>query len=310
MDPSHAHLALNHVPVFGTVLGLGLLLLSLFHKHDRLRRASLEVLVVVALSAIAVFVTGTAATIQSQARPGVSAALVERHLDRALLASVFLWVTGAIAWLGLWQSRRNSPPRRWIVPVVLLFTTLTVALMASAANMGGEISHPEIRYGEAATATAWLSSRSLETLMREHRSWIWPLNEILHFIGLCLLFGVVLLINLRMLGAIKNVSFAAVHSLLPLAVLGFGINLVSGLLFLIGIPAQYVADGTVFFWKIGLMVLAGLSALFFTVYDHSEALGPEEEAPLMAKAMAVSSLVLWAGVAYCGRMLPFLGYGF
>ena len=48
----------------------------------------------------------------------------------------------------------------------------------------------------------------------------WPALETLHFIGLTLLIGVVLLIDLRMLGVMKNVCFPSLHRLLPWALLG------------------------------------------------------------------------------------------
>ena len=46
------------------------------------------------------------------------------------------------------------------------------------------------------------------------------------------------------------------------------------------------------------------------VFHQVESLGPGEDAPLGAKIIAVVSLVLWVGVMYLGRMLPFLGDAF
>jgi len=137
----------------------------------------------------------------------------------------------------------------------------------------------------------------------------WPSLETLHFIGLSLLIGVVLLIDLRMLGVMKNVAFPALHRLLPWAILGFGINLVSGMLFFVASPEQY-AHNIAFIWKLILMMLAGLNAFYFTLFDEAWVLKPGEEAPFAAKAMAVSAIVLWVGVLYFGSMLPFIGGAF
>jgi hypothetical protein len=41
-----------------------------------------------------------------------------------------------------------------------------------------------------------------------------------------------------------------------------------------------------------------------------EPIGPEGDAPFAAKLIAASSLFLWLGVIYWGRMLPFLGSAF
>ena len=138
---------------------------------------------------------------------------------------------------------------------------------------------------------------------------MWPTCETLHFVGLSLLCGVVFLVDLRVLGVMRGVSFASLHRLLPWAALGFGINVVTGILFFVGIPGQYIHNVS-FYWKIGLVMLAGANALYFTFFDEPWSLGPKEDAPLTAKIAAVSAMVLWVAVMYCGSMLPFLGNSF
>ena len=59
-------------------------------------------------------------------------------------------------------------------------------------------------------------------------------------------------------------------------------------------------SGVVFFWKMALVMLAGLNAIYFTVFDEAWALEPGEEAPITAKVVAVSALLLWIGVIYTG----------
>ena len=86
--------------------------------------------------------------------------------------------------------------------------------------------------------------------------WMWPTCETLHFIGLSLLMGVVLLVDLRMLGFMKSVSFPVLHRLLPWGILGFGINVLTGLLFFIGQPDQYIKS-IPFQWKMALVLIAG-----------------------------------------------------
>jgi hypothetical protein len=69
-------------------------------------------------------------------------------------------------------------------------------------------------------------------------------------------------------------------------------------------------ENVAFFWKIGLLMLAGLNVLYLTVFDGPWELGPGEDAPLIDKAMAACALATWVGVMYCGRMLPFIGNAF
>src|SRR5947209_2684522 len=127
---------------------------------------------------------------------------------------------------------------------------------------------------------------------------MWPTCETLHFIGLRLLLGVVLLVDLQVMGVLKGVSFASLHRLLPWAAFGFGVNVITGVLFFVGIPAQYTGNKA-FYWKLALVMLAGLNALYFTVFEEPWALGPWEDAPFTAKIAAGSAMVLWVGVLYC-----------
>ena len=315
MDLTHLHLLLNHVPTVGTIIGLGLLLVSLIGKSDELKRAALVVFLGIALVTIATYVTGNAAQeticVASAAAvpckdPFVSKSLIAAHEGAAMFAFAFMEITGAFAWLGLWQFRRRAHLPNWNLAVVLLLAIVTFGLMARAANMGGEIRHPEVR--PEVTATAEPYGREVGSWVVATK-WVWPTCETLHFIGLSLLFGVAAVVDLRMLGMLKSVPFVALHRLLPWGILGFGINMITGMLFFIGAPEQYTRN-PVFHWKVVLMLLTGLNVLYFTIFDEPWSLASGEDAPMISRAVAASALVLVLGVLYCGRMLPFLGNAF
>jgi uncharacterized membrane protein len=298
------------------IIGIGLYLISLVVKSDDLKRASLVIFVGISLVTIPTYVSGNAAQeVICKARPedacpepGVSKASIQTHEGVAMVGLGLMELTGAFAWLGLWQYRRMSRPANWNLGVILLLSIATFGLMARAASIGGEIRHPEILAGPGATTLGVPLARQVGAFV-VGVPWMWPTCETLHFIGLCLLIGVVLIIDLRMLGVMKNVSFPALHRLLPWAILGFAINTLTGMLFFIGAPGQYTQNGT-FHWKIILVLVAGANALYFTVFDEAWVLKPGDEAPLTAKVIAVSAMVLWVGIMYCGSMLPFLGNAF
>ena len=98
---------------------------------------------------------------------------------------------------------------------------------------------------------------------------------------------------------------------MPLALVGFAINLLTGVVFLIGLPGQYV-NNRVWWFKVGFIVLAGLNAaLYETRLSNTVlALDPGGDTPRAVKLIGVVSLVSWLAVLYCGRMLPFLGDAF
>jgi len=314
MDLTHIHLLLNHFPTIGMLIGGGLFVLSLFMKSDDLKLASLVILLGIALLAIPTYMSGNGAQDGIHALPGVSKSLIEKHEVAALVAMAFMELTGVFAWLGLWQFRRLKRVPNWNLGVILILTVVSFGLMARASNLGGEIRHAEIRASQGVTPAvpAGQENPGLGRIVGSFVTdtpWMWPTCETLHFVGLSLLCGVVFLVDLRVLGVMKGVSFASLHRLLPWAALGFGVNIGTGMLFFVGIPGQYIHNPS-FYWKIGLAMLAGANALYFTILDEPWSLGPGEDAPLTAKFAAVSAMLLWIGVMYCGSMLPFLGNSF
>jgi hypothetical protein len=145
-----------------------------------------------------------------------------------------------------------------------------------------------------------------------HYTWVWPTCQILHLIGMAFLVGIVGFLDLRILGIGKGIPIGIVHQLLPWGVAGFVINMITGMLFYIGDPFQYL-HARVFHFKMLFILVAGLNVLYFYMSGllaKVEALGPVEDAPLSAKVIAAVSLTIWVGVIYLGRMLPFLGDAF
>ena len=308
LTPTHIHLLLNHVPTIGFGIAMGLFIGALVSRSDDLKKASLTVLVVVALLTLPTYVTGNAAQESIQNLPGVSKTLIETHEGAALVAFIFMGITGAVAWLALWQFHRRSRISPRTLGTVLVLAVVTMGLVARAANVGGEIRHTEIQLTTESTTAEGPIARDLATWVKAV-PWVWPAAETLHFIGLSLLMGVVLLIDLRMLGVMKQVSVQALDRLIPWGILGFGLNVVTGMLFFVAAPEQYTQN-VAFFWKVGLMLVAVFNGLYFTVYDKAWALAPGADAAPLSKVMAASALLLWIGVMYYGSMLPFIGNAF
>jgi hypothetical protein len=313
-NPAHVHMLLNHVPTVGFGLAIALFFVAHARHNDDLMRTGLVLFFAVAVVAIATYLSGNAAESVIDTRSDISHGAIRAHEDAALLAFALMEVTGFFAWLALWQWRRVPKLARWQLPVVLLCSIVTFGLMARAAELGGEIHHPEIRGVQAATAAADTAAgatgaaRSIGMWV-SGTSWVWPTAETLHFIGLSLLFTVVLIVDLRLLGMMKSLPYAAVYQLLPIGMLGFGLNLITGLLFYMAALPQYIHNKT-FYWKIVFVVLGGLNLLYFMLEDDVWAVGAGDDAPLTSKIAAASAIFLWAAVLFCGHMLPFLGNAF
>ena len=123
----------------------------------------------------------------------------------------------------------------------------------------------------------------------ETTTYAWGVVESVHFIGLTLLLGSIAAWDLRLLGVMREVPVAAFHRLIPFAVLGFGINVTSGVLFLMTDPDQYVYN----------------SAFHLKMFRRVQSLRPGTQPPALARLNGVVSLVLWVTVITCGRMITF-----
>ena len=309
MDFPRLHLLLNHFPIIGTIVGLGLFLVSFDGKREELRRSSLIVFVVMALLTIPAFMTGAAAHEKMVDDPNVSNALIQRHEGAAELAVWFMEISGALAVVALWRSIRKERPARWNTSGILVFTLLTVGLMARTGNTGGEIRHAEVRAGDAIwierTIAYFEPSPAKFTRLMIINKWWWAFMMDLHFIGLVLLIGTIGMLNLRVLGFAKQLPIAGLNKLVPWGLAGLGINVLTGLLAFIGMPTFYTHD-IAFVLKIVaiLLAVAAMGVFYLTsVFRECETVGAGKDAPPRAKLIAAISLVLWFAVIILGRYI-------
>lgn len=134
--------------------------------------------------------------------------------------------------------------------------------------------------------------------------YLFTIGLVIHFIGLCLLLGVMLVIDLRILGLGKRAPIGAVLSLIPYAILGFGLNLATGIIFFCFDPFGYWGNPA-FKIKLCLLLAAGLNAAWFTFGEHRALVATTSghDAPAFAKASAGLSLFLWFAIILFGRLI-------
>src|ERR1035441_8144376 len=76
----------------------------------------------------------------------------------------------------------------------------------------------------------WIKYTPIGVFVRDS-AWAFPTLQSLHFIGMTMLVGVVGAIDLRVLGVARGLPIHPLHKLLPVAFVGFGINLITGIFF-------------------------------------------------------------------------------
>ncbi|MGE0592134.1 MAG: hypothetical protein AB7G23_12215 [Vicinamibacterales bacterium] len=156
------------------------------------------------------------------------------------------------------------------------------------------------------TYAQYLQDTPVSLFLQSQAVWLWPLSETLHFIGLTLLIGATGLLDLRLLGFMKAVPIATIRQFMPLALIGFAINLVTGTLFFLTFPPQYAVSWA--WWgKMAFLLVAGLNAMFFETTQGARvlSLGAGKDTPATFKIVGAVSLLAWFAVLYFGRMLPY-----
>jgi uncharacterized membrane protein len=154
MNWAHLHLALNHVPVLGTLFLLLLFAVGLIRRSAELQRVSLWAFVVLTAVSIPIKFTGDQAYSEVMTHEGIADGPVAAHEQAADQATTGVFALGLIAAAGLFISRGQRPLTPWLTLLLLAAGLGTFLLMARAANLGGQIRHPEIRPDHKTSETA------------------------------------------------------------------------------------------------------------------------------------------------------------
>jgi hypothetical protein len=129
---------------------------------------------------------------------------------------------------------------------------------------------------------------------------------VLSDIGLALVVGGIMLIDLRLLGVAKTLPLRSMIGLLRWVWVGFIINALSGgLIFIYG--AAGFAANPAFQLKMVLMSLAGINAMIFTVAAarSGDKWLDSGSVPRPIRGVATASFVLWLGVVTAGRWMAY-----
>jgi hypothetical protein len=132
--------------------------------------------------------------------------------------------------------------------------------------------------------------------------WGYPVFLTFHSLGLGLLVGLLVVIDLRVLGMAKPLPLSELRRLMPWVWVGFAFNAVSGVvLFMADARKDYYSNS--FRWKI-LSIVIGL---LIAVYLSRKVLREDTaDTPPLAKALAVASLLSWTGAVVAGRLIAYL----
>ena len=147
---------------------------------------------------------------------------------------------------------------------------------------------------------AWLESTSWNMWIVSSPSlFAFPGILAAHTIGLALVVGLAMALDLRLLGVAPNVPPASFTRFVPIMWAGLWLNIVTGLALLLAYPTKALTN-PVFYLKLTL-IAAGLQTLRTTLRHVREGLAVSRS----TKQLAALSLVLWIAAITSGRLLAY-----
>jgi uncharacterized membrane protein len=149
MNAAQIHLALNHAPLFLSIIGGGILILGMIRKNESFKTIALFMLIAAALLTAPVFLTGEGTEELVENLPGVNDGAIEEHEEMAKISMIIIAVTGVVALIGL-LARKNAKVARLVLFAAVVLSLASFGTMAQTAHLGGLIRHTELQNGAAA----------------------------------------------------------------------------------------------------------------------------------------------------------------
>jgi hypothetical protein len=153
----------------------------------------------------------------------------------------------------------------------------------------------------------WIHQTQLSVAIRES-TWTYPILDVLHCVGILLVAGTIVVVDLRLLGlGLRRTRVSGVlQQVLPWTLSGFGFMAITGSLLAWSEPLRLYQS--VFFpWKLLFIAAAGINALVFHwgIYRSAADWEGNVTTPGRARLAGAVSIVCWIGVIAAGRAVGY-----
>lgn len=145
MNDAHLHLAVNHFPIIGTILGLGILIAGIVLHNKSVQNTAYVLFVIAAIFGFFSMYTGEGAEEMVEDFPGIGKAIIHEHEELAEKLAIVLYLLGGISVLGLILNVKNHAKAKFISVVAVIIAIPAVYVSTLVGTSGGEIRHTEIR---------------------------------------------------------------------------------------------------------------------------------------------------------------------
>ena len=152
MNDAHLHLVVNHFPIIGPILGLGVLVAGMILKNDSVKNTAYTLFIVSAIFAAFSAGTGDGAEEAVKNIPGVTRKIIHTHEEIADKLVIILYLLGIISIGGIYLNIKNNSKAKLASYAALVVALVGVFVAKEVGTTGGEIRHTEIRSDDAQAA--------------------------------------------------------------------------------------------------------------------------------------------------------------
>ena len=152
----------------------------------------------------------------------------------------------------------------------------------------------------------WMKHTGVHTWLAENvTSFPYPFSLAVHSMGMAIIVGLSVAVNLRILGAVPDLPLAPLKKLFPFMWLGFWLNAITG------VGLAFADPDKLLNWMIWIkftclaLALVTLRLIQARVFCNPH---PEEPLSFRSKVLAGASIFCWAGTITGGRLSAYLGF--
>ena len=154
MNDAHLHMVVNHFPIIGTILGLGILITGLILKNNSVKSTAYVLFVVAAIFALFSMGTGEGAEELVEDMPSIGKEIIHEHEEMAEKLALVLYALGVVSLAGLYLNYKKHAKANLVSFIAVIIAIVVVFFATETGTTGGEIRHTEIRANAAVPATA------------------------------------------------------------------------------------------------------------------------------------------------------------
>ena len=145
MNEAHLHMVVNHFPIIGTILAIGILIAGLLSKNRSIINTSYVLFVIGAIFGILSMNTGEGAEELVEDMPGIGWKIIHEHEELAEKMAVLVDILGVLSLVGFYLQYKKNAKEKLVSYIILLIGIASLFVIQKVGTSGGEIRHTEIR---------------------------------------------------------------------------------------------------------------------------------------------------------------------